>query len=346
MDLSNASKLDLTHALSLSQIKKVYERISPLLKETPVTSLPFLKEVLKHNILFKVESVQETGSFKVRGVLNALLQLQQEKNLQKVSTYSTGNHGLALAWAGQKLGLQEVKIFLPSCASDIKKKLPEKYGAKVVVTSTRQEAEEQAYASVQDGYYLIPPSDKDEVIAGASTVLYEALRQLPDVALDAVFIPVGGGSLSSGTLLSKNCLQPSLKVYAGEPKNANDASISHKTGKLFRFEKTPQTIADGATALGLPNRTFQYVRLLDGVYEITEEEILYWATWFCHLSEYKCEPTAALSLAAAYRWLMTQPSGKQCTVLVIISGGNILPDVREQLYSKDFLKICPSSFKP
>lgn len=343
MDLLKTSQLD---GIDASHIVNASESISSFIKHTPIISLPSLNESFKHNIFFKIESAQETGSFKVRGVLNALLKLKQNATTVKVSTYSTGNHGLALAWAGQKLGMEEVRIFLPSCASEIKKKLPEKYGAKVIITNTRQEAEDQAYASVKSGYHLIPPSDNDNVIAGAGTVLYESLKQLSDAQLDAVFVPIGGGSLSSGTVLAKHHMCPSLKVYAGEPKNANDASISYKTGSIFRFKDAPKTVADGATALGLPTRTFHYVKHLDGIYEITENEILYWATWFCYLSEFKCEPTAALSLAAAHRWIITQPAGKRKNILVIISGGNLLPHIRDELYSKDFLKISPEDFRP
>lgn len=331
------------YAITKEQIIDAQDAISAFTRKTPVIELKTLNDSLKHNIFFKLESLQETGSFKVRGVLNALLKLKQKKGPSKIVAYSTGNHGLALAWAAKKLGMQEVRIFLPSCVSEAKKKLAESYGATVIITKTRQEAEDNTYALAQSGYDVIPPSDNDDVIAGASTVLYESLTQLPNVQLDAAFVPIGGGSLSSGAVLARHYLRPALKIYAGEPANANDASISYKTGKIFRFKDVPQTVADGATTLGLPARTFNYVKCLDGIYEIAEREILYWATWFSHLSNYPCEPTSGLSIAAAYRWLLAQPARKN--VLVIISGGNVLPHTKDALYSKEFLEIAPENFK-
>jgi threonine dehydratase len=310
--------------MDISDIISAEHTIAPLLIKTPVIDLKNLNDALGHRLFFKLENLQRTGSFKIRGVMNALLVLKEQGKLpNKVVAYGTGNHGLALAWAANKLGIKDVIIYLHKNVHESKKKMPERYGAKVIIAETRQEAEDKAHQDIGRGYELIQPSHNDNVTAGAGTVLYEALDQLKDVELDAAFIPIGGGSLSAGSAIVKHAMRPKMKIYAGEPLNANDASISYKTGKLFRFSTTPRTVADGATALGIPERLFQYIKLLDGIYEISEDKIVSWQSWFHKITGYACEPTSSLAIAAAHAWLKEQPKGAAKQILIVISGSNV-----------------------
>ena len=300
-------------------------RISDYINHTPLISVPALNEALNscfsHECYIKLECMQRTGSFKIRGVLNSLLKLKSLNVLpQKIVTYGTGNHGIALAWAGFKICNIKVEVFLPKFASEIKKSLIQSYNGKVVITDTREEAEIKATcAGNQTGCLLLPPSDNDDVIEGASTVALEVFNSLADV--DAVFMPIGGGSLASGTLVARNLFSPKSKIYAAEPIMANDAALSYKNGKIFRFGTTPQTMADAATALGITPKIFGYVKKLDGIYEIAESEIAYWARIFAQLTQIKCEPTSVLSLAAAFKYLKDQT--QQQRIVAIITGSNV-----------------------
>jgi threonine dehydratase len=331
--------------ITFDKLKEAAKNIAETLKETPIVCIEAFDKLFNHDVYFKLENFQETGAFKVRGVINSLHNLKQSNGLpKKIVTYGTGNHGLALAWASRFFAIDEVKIYLPSFTSEIKKELAIKYGATVVITETRSEAERRAQEdSTGLGYLLLPPSDNDDIIAGAATIAYEAFQEHKD--LDAIFIPVGGGSLASGTVLARQYMSPTTKVYAGEPMVANDASRSYKTGEIFRFKEAPTTIADGATALGVTPRVFNYVKQLDGIYEISEKEIAYWATLFSRLAKTVCEPTSALAIAAAYRWAKEQHSDLRKKILIIITGGNVSTKTQQELYRDEFLTMSPEELK-
>ena len=331
--------------VTFERIVDSFKTISPLLKETSIVSFDAFNKIFNHDLFFKLENLQETGAFKVRGVINILSNLKKRNVLpEKIVTYGTGNHGIALAWASKLFGVEEVKIYLPHFTSEIKKELANNYGARVVITETRAEAESLAQADADNASYkLIPPSDNNDIIAGAATVSYEALQKQKDI--DAIFVPIGGGSLASGTILVKNYLSPATKVFAGEPEKANDVSVSHRTGKIFRFEEAPNTIADGATTLGVTERIFNYVKQLDGIFEISEKEIAYWTAQFYRVSKIFCEPTSALAIAAAYRWTKEQSIETRKKILIIISGGNISTATRQAICHDDFLKMSPTELK-
>ena len=331
--------------ITFDKIEDSLKSISSLLKETPIVSLDAFNKIFDHDLYFKLENLQETRSFKARGVITILSNLKKHNKLpKKIVTYGTGNHGIALAWASKHFGIKKVKIYLPHFTSEIKKELAKKHGAQVVITETRAEAEARAQADADNfNYKLIPPSDNDEIIAGAATVSYEALQKQKDI--DAIFVPIGGGSLSSGTILVRNHLSPTTKVYAGEPKEMNDASLSYRTKKIFRFKKEPKTIADGATALGVTQRVFNYIKQLDGIFEISEKEIAYWTAQFYNLNKISCEPTSALAIAAAYRWIKEQNFETRKKILIIISGGNISASTKQEIYNDDSLKISPTELK-
>lgn len=333
------------HTIALDKIKEASKNIASVLRETPIICLETFDKLFNHDVYFKLENFQETGAFKVRGVINSLNNLKQTTGLpKKIVTYGTGNHGLALAWASRFFAIDEVKIYLPSFTSEIKKELAIKYGAKIVITDTRSEAEKRAQEDSNGlDYLLLPPSDNDDIIAGAATIAYEAFQEHKD--LDAIFIPIGGGSLSSGTVLARQYISPTTKIYAGEPIAANDASRSYKTGEIFRFKEAPTTIADGATALSITPRVFNYVKQLDGIYEISEKEIAYWATLFSRLAKTVCEPTSALAIAAAYRWAKEQNSNLRRKILIIITGGNVSVKTQQELYRDEFLTISPEELK-
>lgn len=323
-----------------NNVRLAYDRIKDYLHYTPVLRSEVLNEMLGCDIYFKADSLQKTGAFKVRGVLNHLLALKEKGELPKqVVGYSTGNHGIGLAWAAGKLGIK-ARIYLPENTSPVKQRAAAYYGAEVIYTATRAEAEAKTKYDGSNGFYYMHPSDSDYTIAGAGTVCYEALLHMEDKKPDAIFASCGGGGLLSGTYLAKELLSPSSALIGCEPLQANDTFLSLKQNSIFRFTESPDTIADGLRTLGISERTFAYLKKLDGFYLVNEYKILYWTAWLIHLLKIACEPSCAMNMAAVIEWLKT--CGKKSpTILVLISGGNIDPTLYKQLWQEDYLMEVP-----
>lgn len=320
---------------------EAYQRIASYLHKTPVIQSDSLNFFAGHEIYFKIESLQKTGAFKVRGALNHLLILKEQNKLpDKIVCYSTGNHGIGLAWAAKQLNIK-VRIYLPKYTAKIKQQAAEFYGAEVIYTENRKIAEQKAYNDIQAGYYYMHPSDNDDIIAGAGTLCYEAIQQL-EFEPDAIFAPCGGGGLLSGSYLAKELLAPQAKLFGAEPKNANDAYLSLQNNEIFKFTDSPETIADGLKTLAITPRIFDYLKKLDGFYEIAEKDIYYWTTWLFHILKVACEPSCALTMQAAKLWLKQQSSKKK--ILILISGGNIDPLLYKEI-SKDNYLLNPPNFK-
>lgn len=315
-----------------------YIRVKPYLHETPILRSETLDEMLGHNIYFKVESLQKTGAFKVRGSLNHLLQLKEQNRLPaKVVAYSTGNHGIGLAWVARQLGIH-ARIYLPENTSAVKQQAAKYYGAEVIYTATRAEAEERTKSDGENGFYYMHPSDNDMTIAGAGTLCYEALQQL-SFKPNAIFASCGGGGLLSGAYLAKELLSPESLLFGTEPSVANDAYLSVQSGKIFRFENSPETIADGLRTLGVSERAFNYLQKLDGFYLGEEKDIYYWTAWLIHLLKCAVEPSAALNMIGVCEWLAKQKDRRK--VLVMISGGNIDPVLYREIWREDYLLTPP-----
>ena len=319
-------------------ISSAIKRIQPYLHITPIIKSDILNNLLGHQIFFKAEVIQKTGAFKIRGVLNHLLELKEHGRLPtKIVGYSTGNHGIGLAYAAKILHLHS-RIYLPSDTSAIKQQTARYYGAEVILTATRQEAEDRAHSDIAEGYYYLHPSDSDSTIAGAGTMCFEALQQLEHKP-DAIFAACGGGGLLSGTYLAKEALSPSSLLIGTEPSNANDAYLSIKQGSIHRFTDSPNTIADGLRTLGVSQRAFNYLSKLDDFFLADEEAICYWTVWLAHLLKITCEPSCALNMVAVVEWLRKQSSPK--TVLVLLSGGNIDPSIHQTLWKENHLAKLP-----
>lgn len=323
--------------LEPSCVLDAHRRIKAHINETPILKSEQLNDFLGHEIFFKYEGQQKVGAFKARGALNALLSLKEQgKAPKEVVAFSSGNHSQAVAWASQQIGAQAI-ICVPSEISKVKLQATKAYGAKVLIADNRQEAEEQVKEFIDRGAYFLHPYDNDHVIAGQGTACYEALSA--GIKADAIFATCGGGGWVSGSYLAAQLLRPEAKVFAAEPLNANDAAQSIRNGTIYKFEKSPETIADGARTLYVAERTFQYLQKMDGIYEASEDEIIYWTQWLSHLLKAVVEPTSATSMAAACKWLKEQ-STKQ-TVLIMLSGGNIGTEKQQVIWQKDYLEQIP-----
>ena len=325
-------------SINPESIKLAYNRVKPYINPTPLLQSTQLNNWLGHEVIFKIEALQKVGAFKIRGATNTILSLkEQEKMPDAVVAFSSGNHAQAVALAASLFGRKST-VFMAKTSSKIKVQATRSYGAEVIITEDRKEAEARVKDIENDGAYFIHPFDNDMVIAGQGTACYEAFET--GIKPSAIFATCGGGGLLSGTYLAKELCSPDSLVFAGEPANANDAASSYNSGQILSFENSPKSIADGALTLAVSPRTFHYLQKLNGFYEIAEDEIIYWTQWLTYLLKISLEPTSAVAMAAAFKWLQTQKQKQQ--ILVILSGGNIAPETQRIIWENDYLGKIPA----
>lgn len=316
-------------------IEKAHDRIEKYIHRTPIFTSEFLNNKLGFNIFFKCENFQKVGAFKIRGALNALLTLKDQGQLpQKVVAYSSGNHAQGVALASSMLGVKAT-IFMPESSSKIKQQATASYGANLVLTKSRKEAEErvQDFAEKENAY-LLAPFDNDDVILGQGTACYEALQDIKE-NIDAIFAPIGGGGLISGTYLAKELLNPQAKVFGVEPEASCKVQRSLKDAVIYKHEKQPDTIADGTRTLALAPRTFEYIKKMDGFYSASDEQIIFWTQWLIHLLKINLEPSCAMPMQGVFEYCQTLTQKQN--ILVVITGGNIDQETKAKIWQKDFL---------
>lgn len=305
------------HLPTKDDLLQAKARVQPLIHFTPILESQQINRRLGVRCLFKSEHLQKTGSFKVRGALNALQLLSEDERQLGVITHSSGNHGQALAWAGGMMHTK-VHVVVPQDAPRVKVEAMQQYGAHIHFCAPGQAARESmCHALIEaNGFAFIAPYDDYRIIAGQSTMMQECLEQAPD--LDAAFVPVGGGGLLGGSLLAKKYFRSDLPVYGAEPEQADDAFRSWQSG-VRQAQLAPHTMADGLrTALG--ERNFPIIQAeAAGIVTVSEAAIAEAMGWVFTYLKQAIEPSAAVSLAAIAKerdhW-----QGK--TVLSILCGGN------------------------
>ena len=325
--------------LLLKDVQAAKRRIAPYINKTPILSSSLLNTWLGHDIFFKCENFQKIGAFKARGGLNTVAWLMETGQKPKhIVANSSGNHAQAVAYAAQQFGIPAT-VFMPEYSSQVKIQATQSYGAKVVLSKTRDLTDQLVKKAAQEeGTYWIPPFNHGQVICGQGTAALEAFTELD--AIDAVFTPCGGGGLTSGTLIAARALSPKSQMFGVEPLNANDAAESLRMGSIQRLKTIPDTLADGAMTMAVGDLTFEYLKQLDGFYEVEEDNIVYWTQWLTHLLKCRLEPTCAMPMQAVVEWLRHQKTKKR--VLVIISGGNMDQPTSKRIWEKNLLDNIPS----
>jgi threonine dehydratase len=279
------------------------------------------------NAYLKLESLQPIGAFKLRGAYNAIRRLPQDARRQGVITYSSGNHGQAVAYAAQLVGVRAV-VVMPETAPAVKVAGVRKWGGEVVLagrtSDDRQRRAEEIAA--REGLAIVPPFDHPDIVAGQGTVGLEIAEQLPEVG--TVVVPVGGGGLIAGVVTGLAAAGNGAMVWGVEPAGAPKLKRSLEAGRPMRLERTA-SIADGLITLGVGAIPFaQLVAQRDrvGGVALVEEDALREAVHFlwqhCHLA---VEPSGAATTAAV-RSGAVHPVPP--TVLVV-SGGNVDPSLLE-----------------
>ncbi|WP_105131751.1 threo-3-hydroxy-L-aspartate ammonia-lyase [Burkholderia sp. BE12] len=286
---------------------------------TPVMTSRTIDDALGAQVFFKCENLQRMGAFKFRGAFNALSRFNAEQRRHGVVAFSSGNHAQAIALSARILGIPAT-IVMPQDAPAAKMAATRGYGGNVVTYDRYTEDREQIGRELAEkhGLTLVPPYDHPDVIAGQGTAAKELFDEVGP--LDAVFTPLGGGGLLSGTALATRALSPHAKLYGVEPEAGNDAQQSFRSGTIVHID-TPRTIADGAQTQHLGNLTFPILRRdVDDILTATDAELVDCMRFFATRMKIVVEPTGCLSFAAARR-MKDALQGKR--VGVVISGGNV-----------------------
>lgn len=309
-----------SYVADLAAIRAAQARISSLVHRTPVFTCGALDELAGRRVHLKAESLQRTGSFKMRGALNAVLSVPEAVAGAGVVTHSSGNFAQALALSAALRGVP-AHIVMPSNAPRIKQQAVAGYGARIILCEPTQADREAAAEAVrrETGATLVHPYDHADVIAGQGTIALELLDQVKD--LDAVVAPVGGGGMVSGMALALREAAPGLPVFAAEPHGADDAARSVAAGRRLP-QLDPQTLADGLRT-GLGELTWPVVRdVVRGVFCVSEDEIVAAMRLVWTRAKLVIEPSGAVALAAVLstRFVALEGLGD---VAVVLSGGNV-----------------------
>ena len=295
-------------------------RISPYIRKTILEYSPHYSRLTEANVHFKLENLQHTGSFKLRGAMNKMLSLSPAQRDRGVVTASTGNHGAAVAYGLGKLGGRAI-VFVPENASPGKIQVIERLEAEVHHfgdDTADTEAHARKFAD-QNGLAYIPPYNDVQVIGGQGTVAVELVNELNNI--DIVFVALGGGGLISGIAGYLKSIHPGIEIIGCSPQNSQVMIRSVDAGKILDLPYLP-TISDG-TAGGIePGAvTFDLCRdLVDDYQTVTEEEIKESLREFLQTQHMLIEGAAAVAVAAMVK-RRNRLAGKN--VVVIICGANI-----------------------
>jgi threonine dehydratase len=303
---------------SLDDIRVAARRIAPFIHRTPVMTCGTLDAMAGARLYFKCENLQKTGSFKIRGATNAVLQLSPAEAARGVVTQSSGNHAAAVARAAAARGIA-AHIVMPKNAPAVKCRAVEGYGGVITFCEPTVEARDARMKRLleETGGVLIHPYNDRRVIAGQGTAALEVLEDVPE--LDVLLVPVSGGGLLSGNAIAATSVRPSVRVIGCEPANADDAYRSLKSGHIEK-NVTADTITDGLRAQ-LCDLTFGILReRVDEIVRVTEQEIVEAMRLVWERMKIVVEPSAAVALAPAVARNI-RAEGKR--VGVLLSGGNV-----------------------
>lgn len=294
------------------------KRTSNFIHRTPVLTSQSINDIVKASVFFKCENFQKMGAFKMRGAMNAIIQLTDKQKSNGVVTHSSGNFAQAISLAAKSLGIKAY-IVMPNSAPQVKQKAVLGYGGIITISKpTLKDREAEAQKIIdKTGATFIHPSNDIDVIIGNSTTALELLEDYTD--LDYIITPVGGGGLLAGTALTVLYFGNNCKTIAGEPYEVDDAYRSLRSGKI-ETNTSINTIADGLkTQLG--NINFPIIKEhVSEIIRVTETEIVDAMKLIYERMKIVIEPSSAVAFAAV---LKGKEKFKNKKVGIILSGGNV-----------------------
>lgn len=315
-------------SLGIEDIRAAAARLKGRIHRTPVITTRSFDERCGQQVFFKCENLQRAGAFKIRGALNKLLSLTDEERRRGVVGFSSGNHAQGVALAARLTGASAA-ILMPTDAPTLKVSATRGYGAEVVFYDRQTEDREERARDLvaRTGRVLVPPYDDPAIMAGQGTAALELLEDVPE--LDALVTPMGGGGLMAGCSTAARALRPSIQVFGVEADTANDTYLSMQKGERVSIAPPP-TIADGIRNLSPGALTFPInQRTVTEVLLVSDEEIAEAVRFLLLRGKLLVEPTGAVPAAALLAGKVPMPKGSK--VGVVLSGGNIDPDLLAQI---------------
>ena len=307
----------MTIQVGVTDITNAARRIKGTVRRTPLIDV---SDHVNRPLALKCENLQVAGSFKIRGAYNLMAQLVSESPQRGVITYSSGNHGQAVAYAARRLGLSAV-VVMPETASPVKVHGARYYGAEVLLEGTTSIAR-QKRAEVEAttrGFSVVPPFDHPEIIAGQGTVGLEILEYKQNPM--TIYVPIGGGGLISGIAAAVKSRQPDVRVIGVEPVGSAAMAASLAAGMPVTLESV-SSIADGLLPVRPGDLTFAHVAaLVDDIVTVDDEAIVKAVQWLASYAKLVVEPSGAATIAAV---LFTPGhTVDKDNIVAVISGGNI-----------------------
>ena len=322
----NSPQSDVVEAVTLADILAAQERIAEYVVRTPLLLNEAATDRVGLPVHVKLENLQRTGAFKARGAVNKISKLTPEERRAGLICASTGNHGLAVAYAAKRFGCRCV-VVLPENANPHKTRLLQKLGAEIVVHGTGSDERQERVneLSLARGYAQVPPFSDPAVIAGQGTAGLEILEDLPDV--DEVYVPIGGGGLVAGVAVAIKERSPRTRIFGVEPENSGamrEAVRQNGPVPLARVE----TIADGLAATITEELNYSIVRrYVDDLILVSDRAIIESTLFLIENAKVLVEPSGGASFAG----LLANPRRRGRSVC-LVSGGNV---TLQQLYEHE-----------
>ena len=312
----------------ISDIYAAAKQLEGIVRKTPLIYSDFFSDISGNATYLKLENLQTTGAFKLRGAYNRISMLTDEEKARGVITASAGNHAQGVAYAAQKLGVRAV-ICMPATTPILKVEATRALGAAVILHGN---GFDDAYThslelQKKNGYVYIHPFNDRDVIVGQGTIALEVIDALKDV--DAILVPIGGGGLASGISFAAKLVNPQIKIIGVEPENAACMKAALSCGRTITLPSA-DTVADGCAVRTAGKLTLAFCRrYLDEIITVSEMDIMSALLSLIEKHKLIAEGAGVLSLAALGKLHM-----KRKKVAVLISGGNIDISTISALISK------------
>jgi threonine dehydratase len=316
--------------ISIADIREAADRIRPVARTTPLVDV---SSAAGRPFFLKCESLQPGGAFKIRGAYNMVARLTPQQRARGVITYSSGNHGQAVALAARQLGAPAV-VVMPTTAPAIKVEGTRSFGAEVIfagTTSSHRRERAEAEAATR-GLTIVPPFDHEWIIAGQGTAGLEILEQCADAA--AIVVPIGGGGLVSGVAAAVKLTRPDVKMIGVEPAGAAAMKASLDAGHPVTLPSTA-SIADGLMPVRPGDLTFAHVQaFVDAVVTVEDAAIIDAVLWIIAKAKIVAEPSGAATTAAVLTGAVDAAIKVDGPIVAIVSGGNVSLETLQELESE------------
>ena len=302
---------------TIENFVKAKEKLSKVLLETNLIYSPIFSDESGNEIYIKLENLQKTGSFKIRGAYNKISNLTDNEKQRGVVASSAGNHAQGVAYAAEESGIKAV-IVMPKSTPLIKIESTKKYGAEVVLYG---DVYDDAFKKAKEleekeGYIFVHPFNDEEVLYGQGTIALEILEKLPET--DIIIVPIRGGGLISGIACAAKIMKPGIKIIGVEPEGAASAYESIKENKIVEL-KEANTIADGTAVKKIGELNFEYIKkYVDEIITVSDYELMEAFLLLVEKHKIIAENSGILSVAA-----LKKLKEKNKKVVSVISGGNI-----------------------